>query len=111
MKNSTIITEIDGQGQKIAAVVLEFGESIKPVDMQPDNYAVENQTVKELLVCSVPEWEKLFRQQLPAEKWAEELYKSTPERQPAGNCVILILDKNRPEASVKRMTGRGPGGW
>ena len=47
MKNSTIITEIDGQGQKIAAVVLEFGESIKPVDMQPDNYAVENQTVKE----------------------------------------------------------------
>lgn len=57
MKNSTIITEIDGQGQKIAAVVLEFGESIKPVDMQPDNYAVENQTVKELLVCSVPEWE------------------------------------------------------
>lgn len=42
-------------------------------------------------------------------KWAEELYKSTPERQPAGNCVILILDKNRPEASVKRMTGRGPG--
>ena len=55
MKNSTIITEIDGQGQKIAAVVLEFGESIKPVDMQPDNYAVENQTVKELLVCSVPE--------------------------------------------------------
>lgn len=109
MKNSTIITEIDGQRQKIAAVVLEFGESIKPVDMQPDNYAVENQTVKELLVCSVPEWEKLFRQQLPAEKWAEELYKSTPERQPAGNCVILILDKNRPEASLKRMTGRGPG--
>ena len=31
MKNSTIITEIDGQGQKIAAVVLEFGESIKDI--------------------------------------------------------------------------------
>lgn len=115
MKNSTIITEIDGQGRKIAAVVLEFDGAPGPADRRTDNYVVENQTVKELLVCAEPEWEELFRQQIPADCWADRLGGNSgkmewkqPGHCPTGNCVILILDKNRPEASVKKMLGRGP---
>ena len=103
MKNSVIITEIDGQGRKAAAVVLEFEGGLAPADTQLDNYEVENQTVKELLICTASEWEPLFRRQIPAEEWAKYLDSKTE-----GNCVVLIFDKNRPEASVKRRLGHGP---